>query len=142
MKSVVEVPFNSLIGLEVAADESQLLLLPASPRYLNHVGTVHAGAQLAFAEASSGEFLLRSLVDSRALVSVVRRVEAKFRNPANGALTSTATVENDALERLGRDLHRKGRAFISVTVELHDEAGTVTLSATVEWFPQKVQAHE
>ena len=52
-QSVTELPFNRFLGIEVAADPSQLLRLPAGGQYLNHLSTVHASAQLALAEASS-----------------------------------------------------------------------------------------
>ncbi len=57
--SVVELPFNSFLGIQIATEPSQLLRLRSGKQYLNHLGTVHASAQLALAEASSGEFLLR-----------------------------------------------------------------------------------
>ena len=50
---------QGVLGLFQAA--AQLLVLPAGGQYLNHLGTVHASAQLALAEASSGEYLLRAL---------------------------------------------------------------------------------
>lgn len=55
MNTVTELPFNKLLNLEAATDEAHLLRLPAGGQYLNHLGTVHAGALLALAEASSGE---------------------------------------------------------------------------------------
>jgi len=56
--TVLDLSFNRFIGLQ-GADEPHLLRLPASERYLNHIGTVHASALVALAEASSGEFLPR-----------------------------------------------------------------------------------
>jgi len=79
---VTELPFNAFLGIEVASNPSELLRLRAGPQYLNHLGTVHASAQLALAEASSGECLLRSLGSPDEVVAVVRRLEAKFRKPA------------------------------------------------------------
>ncbi len=134
MKTVTELPFNRLLNLQTADDASKLLRLPAGGQYLNHLGTVHASALLALAEASSGEFLLRTLGGANGLVPVVRRLEAKFRKPANGAVTSTASVADGALDELRTSLTGKGRALIAVNVELHDESGTHALSATVEWF--------
>lgn len=142
MKSVTEIPFNRFVGIESSASETHLLRLPASPNYSNHLGTVHASAQLALAEASSGEFLLRRLVTDIPKAPVVRRLEAKFRNPATGALTSRASVQDGALDRAADELARRGRTFITVTVEVHDESGGHTLSAVVEWFLQKVSANE
>jgi hypothetical protein len=72
----------------------------------------------------------------------VRRLEAKFRKPANGAVTSTATAPATAIEQLDAKLASKDRALIAVTVELHDELGAHTLSATVEWFVQRLPAND
>lgn len=135
--SVTELPFNRFLGLESSADTTHLLRLPAGPQYLNHLGTVHASAQLALAEASSGELLLRSLRPDSGVIPVVRRLESKFRKPANGAIYSTVTTPPETLEQLRTDLDAKGRAIVSVNVELHDESGTHTLSATMEWFITK-----
>ena len=119
-----------------------LLELPAGGQYLNHLGTVHASAQLALAEASSGEFLLRHFRSTEGIVPVVRRLEAKFRKPANGAVTSTANAAPASLEQLDAELASKGRALIPITVELHDQSGAHTLSATVEWFIQRLPAND
>jgi hypothetical protein len=86
------------------------------------------------AEASSGEFLLRSLGGTDGIVPVVRRLEAKFRKPANGVITSAASVADHALDELRAGLAGKGRGLISVNVELHDDSGAHVLCATVEWF--------
>lgn len=138
MHSVTELPFNRFVGIETASAPTHLLRLPAGAQYLNLLGTVHASAQLALAEASSGEYLLRHFGTSGGVVPVVRRLESKFRKPANGAVTSTVSIPPDALEQLGADLVAKGRALVRVAVELHDESGAHTLSAIVEWFIKKV----
>ena len=70
-------------------------------------------------------------------IPVVRRLESKFRKPAHGSLTSTFTPP-ETLDQLRADLAAKGRAIVSVPVELHAESGTHTLSATVEWFITKL----
>ncbi len=136
--SVAELPFNRFLGIEVASDPAHLLRLPAGAQYLNHLGTVHASAPLALAEASSGEFLLRALGSASGVVPIVRHLESKFRKPANGAITSTVTTPPESLEQVRADLAAKGRAMISVAVELHDESGAHTLSATVEWFITRI----
>ena len=132
--SVTELPFNAFLGIQHGASAAEVLRLPDSPNYLNHLGTVHASAQLALAEASSGEFLLRHLGSADGLVPIVRRLQAKFRHPARGCLVSAATVAPGALDLISADLARKGRALVSVAVELHDESGAHTLSAEIEWF--------
>jgi acyl-coenzyme A thioesterase PaaI-like protein len=135
--SVTELPFNCLLGIRPASDATYLLQLPSDTQYLNHLGTVHAGAQLALAEASSGEFLLKHFGSSDGLVPVLRRVEAKFRNPANGAIMSTASTTPESLARLDAELSSKGRSVITIAVEIYDESGAHTLSATFDWFIQR-----
>jgi acyl-coenzyme A thioesterase PaaI-like protein len=136
--SVTELPFNAFIGLKKADEAGRLLQLPADGKYLNHLGTVHASALLALAEASSGEFLLGHFGTSEGVVPVVRRLESKFRKPANGAVTSTASVTAEALAQFEGELAAKGRALLAMAVELHDESGAHVLSATVEWFVQRM----
>lgn len=136
--SVTELPFNSFVGVHAAVEADKLLQLPAGGQYLNHLGTVHASALLALAEASSGEYLLRHFGSSVGIIPVVRRVEAKFRKPANGAVTSKANATVEALAQLGADLSAKGRAVILVTVDLYDEAGIHALTASIEWFIQRL----
>ena len=80
MKSVTELPFNVLVGIERLNDASGggLLRLPDGDHYHNHLGTVHASALLALAEATSGEFLLREVGFDGGLFPVVRRLESRF----------------------------------------------------------------
>lgn len=72
---VTQIPFNHFLGIQQAAQDSGCLLeLGDSPSYTNHLGTVHASVQLALAEASSGEFLLRTLPEfGNQVLAVVRR---------------------------------------------------------------------
>ncbi len=135
-RSVVDLPFNRFIGLQQAA-EPNVLTLPNGGQYLNHLGTVHASALLALAEASSGEFLIKHLGHVEGLIPVVRRLESKFRKPAHGSVTSTVTTKTDQLDIVMSDLAAKGRALVSIAVELHDQAGEHVLSATVDWFIAK-----
>ena len=89
---ITQLPFNRLIGLEYASGDRLLVALPPGPQYGNHVGTVHASALLAVAEAGSGEFLLQSRGPAIGFLPVVRRREAKFRRPAGGWRAAWAAV--------------------------------------------------
>jgi acyl-coenzyme A thioesterase PaaI-like protein len=132
---VTQLPFNRLVGLEPAAAESGFLVsLPEGPQYSNHLGTVHASALLAVAEAGSGAFLLDRFGDVAGLVPVVRRLEAKFRRPATGRISARAAVADEEAARWASALAGRGRVWAAVPVEVVDAAGTVVLSATVEWF--------
>lgn len=136
--TISELPFNRLVGLQPAAEDGALLCLPAGPQYLNHLGTVHASALLALAEASSGEFLLRQFGAEPGLLPVVRRLDSKFRKPAQGSVTSRASVAPEAVSQCVAQLGARGRASITVDVELHDQSGAHVLTAAVEWFIQRL----
>lgn len=134
--SVTDLPFNRHLGLLRCGKGEGLLELPAGPQFLNHLGTVHAGALLALAEAATGEFLLRLPDLPPNLVPVVRRLESKFRKPGRGRIVASASAQPKALARLGSDLTMKGRSLISITVDLFDESGTHVLSGAVDWYLQ------
>jgi len=132
---VSQLPFNQLIGLELAeADTDFLVSLPSGVQYTNHLGTVHGSALLAVAEAGSGVFLLRHLGDSDGFIPVVRKLDAKFRKPANGKISSRCIVSNKELTRWADELKSRGRLSASITTEVVDAYGAIVLTATVEWF--------
>jgi hypothetical protein len=133
---IIDIPFNAFLKIEEAsADSSYLLQLRESPFHLNHVGTVHASVQLALAEASSGQWLMQAMPElADKVIAVVRRVEAKFKKPMQGAIFSRATISLDEIRRSAELLAVKGRVLIPVTVEIVDGSGNVGLVATFEWF--------
>jgi acyl-coenzyme A thioesterase PaaI-like protein len=132
---VTQLPFNRLIGLEPAPQDSGFLVsLPGGSQYTNHLGTVHAGALLAVAEAGAGVFLVRLAGNPAGLVPVVRRLEAKFRRPATGRVSARCPVPPDEPDRWLAELAARGRVSAAVPVEVTDESGAVVLTAVVEWF--------
>lgn len=130
---VTQLPFNRLVGLE-PADGDLLVSLRAGPQHANHLGTVHASALLAVAEAGSGAFLAGRLGDAAGFVPVVRRLEAKFRKPAAGRVSARAAVADGEVARWAAEISTRGRVLAAVPVEVVDAAGVVVMSATVEWF--------
>ena len=131
---ITRLPFNEFIGIERDDREGFLLRLPASERYTNHLGTVHASALMALAEASSGEILIRFFGASAGIIPVVRRFECKFRKPASGSIASKADVPLDAIDALKNSLQHKGRGSIEIPVEVYDATDTHVLSCLIEWF--------
>lgn len=136
--NITHLPFNKLIGLELAGPENNFMVgLPEAPQYLNHLGTVHASALLAVAEAGSGEFLLRNFGHIESLVPVVRKFEARFRKPAKGPVNSRCVLDEGVIGSWIADLDAHGRFSAAIPVEVIDSTGSVVLSATVEWFVAK-----
>jgi Domain of unknown function (DUF4442) len=132
---ITKLPFNEFIGLERSSDESFVFRLPADVRYTNHLGTVHASALMAIAEATSGELLLRALGGTGMdIIPVVRRFESKFRKAATGSIQSKGGIPADGIGDFISTLRSKGRATIAIAVEVCDESAGSVLSASVEWF--------
>jgi acyl-coenzyme A thioesterase PaaI-like protein len=132
---LTEIPFNRFIGLERSPREGFLFQLPAADHYQNHLGTLHAGALMALAEASSGEVMLEAIGHlGDPIIPVVRRFESKFRRPATGCVATRASLTAGERERLLSDLSGKGRGTVAIAVEVVDEQDLVCVTATVEWF--------
>jgi acyl-coenzyme A thioesterase PaaI-like protein len=140
---VTEIPFNRFIGISrTDPPDTAMLKLQRSENLSNHLNTVHASAQFALAEAASGECLLRRFKDiasSASLIPVVREVLVKYRKPATGTLRATATVSDGDAASAIEALAGKGRAVIPVQVNVSDEPGTTTMTATFSWFIQKAK---
>jgi acyl-coenzyme A thioesterase PaaI-like protein len=136
---VTELAMNKTLGMQLASPgNSHILEMPETPLLLNHVGTVHASAQFALAEASSGEFLLRHLGDGQSQVFAVLRTSAvKFRKPAHGPLRASARLAEGFAESLATELASRGRALASVLVEVADAQGVVTMTGQYDWFLQR-----
>jgi len=134
---VSAIPFNRFLGLRA---DGAILTLPADPNHQNHLGTIHASAQFALAEAASGQWLLsRFGAEAAGNLAVVRHADVKFRRPATGELTAQAEAAAEEAERFLDTLSRRGRAAIEVRVRLLDAEGSVTLEARFEWFAQRVR---
>src|ERR1700756_3158238 len=123
---VTQLPFNRFIGLEASAADSGFLVgLPDGPQYTNHLGTVHASALLAVAEAGSGAFLVQQFGPGAGFAPVVRRLEAKFRKPAHGRVGARCSVPSQEVERWTAELAARGRVLAAVPVEVVDAVGVV-----------------
>ena len=136
---VTDLPLNKALGMQLApASSPHKIEMPESPLHLNHVGTIHASAQFALAEAASGEFLLAQLGEAQAEVfAVLRTAEVKFRKPANGALRAIPRFtrgDNSVLPELAA----RGRVIASISVEVSDAQGVMTMSGEYSWYIQRI----
>src|ERR1700691_4173338 len=111
---VEEVPFNSLLGIQVINVEKgkAKCKLNSRPEVCNHVGTMHAGAQYSLIEAASGAALIGSLIDLLDQATpLVIGVDIAYRSSAYGDCTAEATIDDEDVERAKMELStlRKSR---------------------------------
>ena len=130
---VCELPYNRLLGI-TPGDENTLLRLEFRKELLNHHWTVHAAALFSLAEASSAEFLLRTRGDRDDIVGVVRKGTCKYSAPATTNLHSRSSTPVEDLAKAIRTVDAKGRALVTISVELLDQEEKRVAIFTFDWF--------
>ena len=136
---VTDLAINRGMGMQLAPQGSDhIVTLPASASLLNHVGSVHASAQFALAEAGSGELLLQQMGAAQdQVLAVLRTSSVKFRKPAHGELRAATRFLDSDPETLSAELESRGRALVAVLVEVTDTQGVVTMTGQFDWFLQR-----
>lgn len=137
---ITQIPFNKFIEISHSADATdQVLKLDFKDNMKNHLGTFHASAQFALAEACSGLSLQKHFPHlANSVVPVLRKSDIKFKKPAQSDIQAAASITTESKAQFEQQLEKKGRATIAVPVEIIDQNGTVTMTGTYEWFVQKI----
>ncbi len=137
---VTDLALSRLLGIVAAPPSADHdLELPFTPTLHNHLGTMHAAAQFALAEAASAACLRRIFPDAPADVfAVVRGVEVKYRKPATADLLAYGAPDDATRAGLMTELSTRGRTIAVILIDLKDRQGTLTLHAKFEWFISRV----
>jgi acyl-coenzyme A thioesterase PaaI-like protein len=137
--NITEIPFNKYIKILSNDEGRPCLHLEFKEHLKNHVGTMHASAQFALAEACSGLGLQEFFPHlEHSVLPILRKCEVKFKRPATSSIRAHAGITDEDKEIFERQLERKGRAAIEVAVNVLDQDGTITMSGSYEWFVQKI----
>lgn len=136
--NMLDMPFNKFIGIKRAENTEYIFMMDNSDEYSNHLGSVHASATFALAEATSGEFLINTFREYiERIISTLRRVEMKYRKPTNEKIYSKAEMSEEDLEKTKKDLAEKGRALTRIKVSIYDESGFIIMQSIYEWYLQR-----
>jgi uncharacterized protein (TIGR00369 family) len=133
------VPFNRHLGIEITDLEAgrASATLPEAPHLLNHVGTQHAAALFAVAEAASGAAVAGALAHVITSVTpLARSAQIAYLKPARGPITATARIDGDTTEVRAR-LDSAGKTDFSVLVDLLDAQAVKVAELTVAWYVRK-----
>lgn len=133
VETATNLPFNRHLGVEIRHLEvgAATTALPADERLANHLGGVHAIAELApveLAGALAASTRLRPLLE-RGHVPVVGALEVRYLAAGRGELTATATLGEDALEPALAAADAGERPRVELEVVVSDDAGTQVLIA-------------
>ncbi len=137
---LTQLPFNDLIGIDRSDRPDALLCLHFDQRLTNHLGTVHASALFALAEASSAEFLMRCRGDRDYISGVVRKAQSKYAQHASADVHAATKTSLDEIESAIAKVDAKGRALVSIDIDLHVDTGlNAVASFTFDWFLAKTE---
>jgi len=130
------IPFANYIG--VKAHDNKTLELETQNDVHNHIGTVHAAAQFTLAETQSGLYLL-SLFPEYAdeVIPLLRGSTIKYKNPAKTKLIAHARVNEADKIKFKEQFLKRGRAMLTIDVELKDTSGVVTMVGSFIWYVVK-----
>lgn len=135
--NLLEIPFVKHVGLET--DQNGHMSLPFSQQNQNHLQTIHASAQFTLAETASGECLLKTFPDlADKVVPVLRDSQIKFKKPAQKDIVAYPHIAEESIDKFSEQFAQKGRASISVNVDIKDIDGTLTASGEFNWFVASV----
>lgn len=136
--NIVEIPFVKKVG--ITKTKSNELELEFSTDTHNHLETMHASAQFTLAETASGEFLQMLFPDLVGkVIPVLRNATVKFKQPAIKNVIAYPSISDETRDKFSAQFSKKGRASISVNVDIKDIENTVTCVATYNWFVQKIE---
>lgn len=132
-----KLPLADFLGLKDQPDGS--FVMPKDERSLNHVGTVHAGAQFVLAETASGKCLQSAFPELFGkTLPVLRRADVKYRGPAMTDLSAHAIIAPEDIQRFKKEFEERGRSMILVNVRLTGTDGKDTFRGAYEWFVQRL----
>ncbi len=121
--------------LNISEDNDGNLVLPAEEQNINHVGTMHAAAQFALAEFASGRYLQDKFPEFKnEIIGLVRKSSLRYRNPAQTELKAEVSAADEDEKNLAGKIMDRGRAGITLNVNLTDSEDNKTLEASFEWF--------
>lgn len=130
------IPFNVHLGLQTTslAADSGAVLLPDDEKLRNHVGSQHAGALFAAAEAASGAAFVGAFLDIMGEITpLAESAQISYKKLAKGEITATARFGENA-DALKAKLREQGRIRFPVQVQMTDTAGNVVAEMTVDWY--------
>jgi len=134
---ITDIPFIKKVGVEKSQEGKLGLSFDKSVQ--NHLQTIHASALFTLAEAASGEALQIAFPELVGKVApMVRDSQIKFRKPALKAVSATSSIEDESVQKFNLQFEKKGRALITVSVEVKDSDGVLVCSGVFNWFVQSV----
>ena len=133
------VPFARHAGVEIdsVGKGRASAHLPFRPEGLNHIGTQHAAALFALAEAASGAAMAGAFAPMLLEIRpVAAQASIRYFTLAKGRVTAQATVEAEA-DTLLEAVRTEGKVRFPIVVTLKGEDGVEVGEMMVDWYVSK-----
>ena len=127
-------PFLRHIGIEAETlgPDQAVLRLPVRKQITNHTGAIHGGAQFALGEATGLTAAGLSLgVPLDRLLVLTAASTITYQRPSQGSLRGRANVLHEQREQLQASWKDRGRARVTVPVEIIDASGEIVTTLSV-----------
>ena len=131
-----DIEFVKLVGIEQSENNVSLAF---KKDVLNHIESIHASAQFTLAETQSGlhlQELFPELVGK--VIPILRESKIKYRKPALKNIVAFAFCSDESIEKFKVQFVKKGRATLSISVDVKDEDDVLTSLSEFVWFVQKI----
>jgi len=131
-----DIAFVNLVGIE---QRENSVLLAYKKDVLNHIDSIHASAQFTLAETQSGlhlQELFPELLGN--VVPLLRESKIKYKKPALKNIVAKASCSSQNITKFREQFAKKGRATLSLNVDVKDEDGVLCAIAEFVWFVQKI----
>ena len=136
--NVTQIPFAKHVGIK-RKDEGTLKL-ESTEVVQNHIQSIHASAQFTLAETQSGLYLQLLFPEyAEQVIPLLRGSTVKYKHPATTDIYAIASVDEVAKEKFETQFLKKGRASITIAVELRDSDEVVTMQGEFTWFVQNIK---
>jgi len=121
-------------SLEIRQDD-KVLSLQYKEDILNHIETIHAGAQFTLAETQSGVFLQNLFPELQGrVIPLLRDSKIKYKKPAQSKIIAKASVDEDVVVKFKKQFEKRGRGSIEVFVDIYDANDVLVCEASFTWF--------
>lgn len=135
------IPLNKTMGirLDEVTSSAASATLPEQPAYANHIGTPHAAAIFALAEAASGACVGGAFAEHMGtLTPLAKEATIRYRKIAKGDLTARATLVEPVADLLAALPAAEKGVEAHVKVVVTDAQGVDASEVAVTWFLKKM----
>ncbi len=136
--NILSIPFHKFMYIKESIKRDFLFMLEDRSELKNHLDSIHASAQVALAEATSGQFLLEQFKEiQNKVIPVIRRTQMKYHRPGCGSLYSKSDFLEGDRKCFLSEYNKRNRFITKVRVKIFDEHNYLIATAVFEWFISK-----